>query len=67
MCEKELGSNLSVSNVVELLVLADVNSALQLRKDCLTYIHCNPAEVKSTSQWKELAVPLKVEAADFRP
>ena len=67
MCEKELGSNLSASNAVELLVFADLNSALHLRKECLTYIHRHPAEVKGTNQWKELAVPLKVEAADFRP
>ena len=53
MCENNLLSDLVVTNVVELLVLADMHNAAHLKKACLKYVCANSAEVHETSQWKE--------------
>jgi speckle-type POZ protein len=54
MCERELKSNLSVADVVDTLILADLHGSTELKKACLSFIHLHAAEVLQTSKWKSL-------------
>ena len=54
MCEYKLKSAITVANVIELLILADMHSAPYLKEACLNYIRHNSAAVLDTGQWKEL-------------
>ena len=54
MCENQLKSEIKISNVIELLILADMHNAEHLKEACLNYFRHNSASVRSTSQWKEL-------------
>ena len=73
MCEDKLMLEMSVENVMELLILADMHNSSYLKKACLNYIYCNSASVRSTSQWKELKkncdrhAALLVEALEYIP
>ena len=71
MCENHLKSwsEMNVTNVIELLILADMHHASYLKEACLNYIYHNSAAVHSTSQWKELKnsahVSLLVESLEY--
>ena len=71
MCEDKLKSKMKISNVFEILILADMHNASHLKDACLNYIRHNSAAVRSSSQWKELKkncdshASLLVEIMDF--
>ncbi len=56
MCECELEAILKVDNVIEILSLADLHSAVNLKKACLKFVHLHSAGVQKTSNtmWKDL-------------
>ncbi|WAR05495.1 RDX-like protein [Mya arenaria] len=54
MCEEALCSNLTVDNVCEILVLADLHSADQLKTHAIDYINSHATDVMETQGWKTL-------------
>lgn len=52
MCEEALCANLSVKNVSEILVLADLHSAEQLKARAIDYISRYAKDVMTTPGWK---------------
>lgn len=54
MCEESLCSSLSVENVSEILVLADLHSADQLRTHAIDFINSHPTDVLETTGWKTM-------------
>lgn len=53
LCEKELCANLSTENAVEILILADLHDADQLKVQAVDFIN-NNSGVMSTTGWKEM-------------
>ncbi|XP_044740015.1 speckle-type POZ protein-like, partial [Chrysoperla carnea] len=53
LCEKELAANLSTENVMEILVLADLHGANQLKAQAIDFIKNNP-NVMTTMEWKKV-------------
>ncbi|MBN3287127.1 SPOP protein, partial [Polyodon spathula] len=56
MCEDALCSNLSVDNAAEILILADLHSADQLKNQAVDFINYHGADVMETSGWKSMVV-----------
>lgn len=54
MCEEALCSNLVIDNVAEILVLADLHSADQLKGVAIDYINSHATDVMETSGWKTM-------------
>ncbi|XP_065085457.1 protein roadkill-like [Ochlerotatus camptorhynchus] len=54
MCEQALCANLSVDTAVELLALADLYNADQLKEHTARFIDNNIAEVRKTAAWKNM-------------
>ena len=54
MCQRVLASKLSVSNVAEMLVLADMHSADQLRDKAIEFINQHSSDVVKTTGWKSM-------------
>lgn len=54
MCEKAVSSNLCAVNAAEVLVLADMHSAHQLKTLALEYICGHASAVKETAGWKNM-------------
>ncbi|XP_070547091.1 speckle-type POZ protein-like [Ptychodera flava] len=54
MCEEALCSNLSVDNVCEVLVLADLHSADQLKGVAIDFINSHAMDVMDTNGWKTM-------------
>ena len=52
MCEEALCSSLTVENVGEVLILADLHSAVELKTRCLQFLHWNRPAVFETFQWR---------------
>ena len=52
-CEDELGRNIKDTNVVEMLLLADLHGRSALKKACFKFIRVNSAEVFQTSEWAD--------------
>lgn len=73
ICENELKAKIKASNVVEVLLLADVQGAVHLKTACLKFIQCNTVAVHKTSGWKNLKenlskyASLLVEIVEFIP
>ena len=69
LCETKLLSSVTVTNVVDLLIFADLYTAQRLKDACLKYIYRNSTEVWRTSQWKQrlkLEFPsLFIEAVEY--
>ena len=66
-CENELGRNIKDTNVVEMLLLADLHGRSALKRACFNFIRCNSANVFQTSEWadfKEHKVSLLVEVLE---
>ena len=59
LCENKLASEIKISSVVDLLLLADLHNAVNLKKNCLNFIYLNLPEVCLTSQWKQLKLTSK--------
>lgn len=57
--EAIIGSNLSADNVCSILLVADQHDATTLRKTCATFISENLADVRSTSQFADLASEIR--------
>ncbi|XP_044743660.1 speckle-type POZ protein-like [Chrysoperla carnea] len=53
LCEKELCANLSTGNAAEILILADLHNANQLKVQAIDFIN-NNSGVKSTTGWREM-------------
>ncbi|EPQ08953.1 Speckle-type POZ protein [Myotis brandtii] len=56
MCEDALCSNLSVENAAEILILADLHSADQLKTQAVDFINYHASDVLETSGWKAMVV-----------
>ncbi|GAB1296701.1 Speckle-type POZ protein [Apodemus speciosus] len=56
MCEDALCSNLSVENAAEILILADLHSADQLKTQAVDFINYHASDVLETSGWKSMVV-----------
>ncbi|KAH9384558.1 hypothetical protein HPB48_026566 [Haemaphysalis longicornis] len=54
MCEKAVSSNLCEVNAAEVLVLADMHSAHQLKSLALKYICGHASAVKETAGWQNM-------------
>lgn len=54
MCEESLCSSLSIENVSDILILADLHSAEQLKTHSIEFINSHATDVMDTSGWKEL-------------
>ncbi|KAK6183633.1 speckle-type POZ protein [Patella vulgata] len=54
MCEEALYSSLTVENVCEILVLADLHSADQLKTHAVDFINSHATEVMDTMGWKAM-------------
>lgn len=53
-CEKLLSESLTVQSCTELLTFADLNNALRLKETSANFIRLHHAEVKPTTDWKNL-------------
>ena len=55
MCEEALCNSLTVENVSEVLILADLHSAEQLKAQAIEFINTRHAtDVMETSGWKQM-------------
>ncbi|XP_060589968.1 speckle-type POZ protein B-like [Ruditapes philippinarum] len=54
MCEEALCSSLTIENVCEILVLADLHSADQLKTHAIDFINSHATDVMETQGWKTL-------------
>ncbi|CAM9847680.1 speckle-type POZ protein-like [Petromyzon marinus] len=54
MCEEALCLNLSVDNVADTLILADLHSAEQLKAQAIEFINSHAADVMETPGWKAM-------------
>ena len=52
-CENELGRNIKDTNVVEMLLLADLHGRSALKKACFKFIRLNSVKVFQTSEWAD--------------
>ncbi|KAM6163944.1 speckle-type POZ protein-like [Rhynchocyon petersi] len=56
MCEDALCRNLSVENAADILILADLHSAHQLKTQAVNFINYHALDVLETSGWKSMVV-----------
>ncbi|ESN98578.1 hypothetical protein HELRODRAFT_101749 [Helobdella robusta] len=56
MCEEALCSNLSVDNVSDIFVLADLHSAEQLKTHAIDFINGHATDVMETTGWKDMVL-----------
>ncbi|KAK1798204.1 hypothetical protein P4O66_000697 [Electrophorus voltai] len=54
MCEDALCTSLSVENAAEILILADLHSADQLKTQAVDFINYHASDVMETSGWKSM-------------
>ncbi|XP_076043127.1 BTB/POZ and MATH domain-containing protein rdx isoform X2 [Oratosquilla oratoria] len=54
MCEESLCTNLSTENAAEVLILADLHSADQLRAQAIEFINTHATDVMETQGWKSM-------------
>ncbi|XP_054581104.1 speckle-type POZ protein-like [Eptesicus fuscus] len=54
MCEEALSSHLSVENAAEMLTLADLHSADQLKTQAVDFINSHAEDVMGTSGWQAM-------------
>ncbi|XP_026676638.1 speckle-type POZ protein A isoform X1 [Diaphorina citri] len=54
MCEEALCTNLSIENAAEILILADLHSADQLKTQAIEFINTHATEVMDTVGWKQM-------------
>ncbi|CAG0892273.1 unnamed protein product [Cyprideis torosa] len=54
MCEESLSGSLSVENVSDILILADLHSAEQLKTQAIDFINAHPTDVMETQGWKQM-------------
>ncbi|XP_050545491.1 protein roadkill isoform X3 [Daktulosphaira vitifoliae] len=54
MCEEALCNNLSVDNAADILILADLHSADQLKVQTIEFINTHATDVMETTGWKTM-------------
>ncbi|XP_018024879.1 protein roadkill isoform X2 [Hyalella azteca] len=54
MCEEALCTNLSTENVADVLILADLHSADQLKAQAIDFINTHATDVMETTGWKAM-------------
>uniref|UniRef100_A0A8C5M987 Speckle type BTB/POZ protein like n=1 Tax=Leptobrachium leishanense TaxID=445787 RepID=A0A8C5M987_9ANUR len=54
MCEEALCSSLSVENVADVLILADLHSAEQLKAQAIDFINRQETDIMETAGWKSM-------------
>ena len=54
MCEEALCSSLTVENAADVLVLADLHSAIHLKTQAIDFINSHPTEVWDTEGGKKM-------------
>uniref|UniRef100_A0A1A9ZZW4 BTB domain-containing protein n=1 Tax=Glossina pallidipes TaxID=7398 RepID=A0A1A9ZZW4_GLOPL len=57
MCEEALSVNLATENAAEILILADLQSAAQLKDQTMAFIKTHITEVMGTQGWKDMIKP----------
>lgn len=73
MCENELKMKISIANVVNTIILADLYDALSLKKACLKFIYRHSAEVHKTNEWQCLKEDMEnygqllIEILEYKP
>jgi speckle-type POZ protein len=54
MCEEALCTNLSIENAADILILADLHSADQLKAQSIDFINTHATDVMETAGWKSM-------------
>ncbi|XP_046408123.1 speckle-type POZ protein B isoform X2 [Ischnura elegans] len=54
MCEEALCTNLSIENAADILILADLHSADQLKAQAIDFINTHATDVMETAGWKSM-------------
>ena len=54
MCEEALCNNLSIEDAANVLILADLHSAEQLKAQAIDYINIHATDVMETPAWKAM-------------
>jgi len=54
MCEQALCTNLSVENACQVVIVADMHSAEQLKMHAVDFINVHAQDVMETEAWREL-------------
>lgn len=54
MCEEALCANLSIENAADVLILADLHSAEQLKAQAIDFINIHATDVMETPAWKSM-------------
>ncbi|XP_046982639.1 protein roadkill [Schistocerca americana] len=54
MCEEALCTNLSIENAADILILADLHSADQLKAQAIDFINTHATDVMDTQGWKQM-------------
>jgi speckle-type POZ protein len=54
MCEEALCTNLSIENAADILILADLRSADQLKAQSIDFINTHATDVMETAGWKSM-------------
>uniref|UniRef100_A0A8C1JDS6 Uncharacterized protein n=1 Tax=Cyprinus carpio TaxID=7962 RepID=A0A8C1JDS6_CYPCA len=54
LCEEALCNSLSVENVADILILADLHSAEQLKAQAIDFINSHAADIMETAGWKAM-------------
>jgi speckle-type POZ protein len=53
VCQKKLLARISVASIIELLILADLYHASELKKACFSFFHRNSTQVYKTLEWQD--------------
>jgi len=61
MCEVFLGFTLTIDKAVDMLLLADMHNANELKSTCIRYIASNAARVRQTESWWKLAMSDRID------
>ena len=54
MCEDELQKSITAGNVCNLLLLAELHAAQDLKTKCMEFIHLNSRSMRKTQGWQEI-------------
>jgi len=54
ICEKDLGNNLTVESVIDVLLLADMHIVPKLKQKCIVFIAQNLKTVKTRKKFKQI-------------
>lgn len=53
-CEESLSNNLDIENAIDILILADLHSATQLKTSAIEFINTHTNDIMETAAWKNM-------------